>query len=131
MENMRSRDALIFELDMNKHCVEAYQELLYEAASCNIDRVVYCIARRILKNSDQDRQMSIIETLQKTCDILEMGFIKAPAIIFPDIFEIPKVGKVNEFGEVVSGFIGIPSLMDYQKKNNKQFVFIKKGRNDL
>lgn len=126
MKNTWSRDALIFKLDMNKHCVEAYQELLYEAASCDIDRVVYCVAKGILKNSDQDRQMSMIGTLQKTCDILEMSFFKAPAIILPEAFEIPKVGKVNEFGEIVSALIGLPSLVDYQKQRSKEVEFIKK-----
>lgn len=123
-----SKDAVIFELHAMKHPVETYQEILMEAASCGIDRAVYVLTKDPLDKVYEDQQKLMCQKLETICDVLEMKLMKSSIAAIPSIFESPKVGKVNEFGEVSSSLVGLPSLREYQEKYSMEEGFVKKRR---
>lgn len=126
MSRQYSKDAVIFELHAMKHPVEFYQEILMEAASCGVDQAVYVLIKDRLDKVYQDQQRLISKQLQTICDVLDMKLTKAPIGALPNVFENPKVGKVNEFGEIVSSLVKLPSLREYQEKNSMEEGFVKK-----
>lgn len=121
-----TRDAMMFELHAKRYPVEAYQEILCEAASCGIDYAIYCLTKDSLSESFQNQEASMIKRLEMTSFALDMKLIKATRITLPGIFQDPKIVQINEFGEIVSALIGLPSLVDYQKQRSKELEFIKK-----
>lgn len=127
MERKWMKDAVIFELHAKKYPVEAYQEILCEAASCGIEYAVYVLTTDFLDDEDRMVEKCMIQRLEMTSIALDMKLVKAPTL--PSAFQKPRIGQVNEFGEVVSAIVGIPSLWEYQKENSKEAVFVKEREN--
>ena len=126
MSEVFKNDAVIFELHAMRYPIGTYQEILMEAASCGIDWAVYILTKDSLDQVYQDQQRVMSQKLEIICDVLDMKLIKAPIASLPNIFENPRVGKVNEFGEVVSSLVGLPSLREYQEQYSMEEGFVRK-----